>query len=137
MNPIYENASDVHVRSNLVYAKAVDKKLYYEPTYNNQVTKADLAEAFTKGTLLIVNGDRYLKAVELAGNAVKTLCKTGNPTEAFNAAKTYVVGDCVVKDGKSYQCKTAVTAAAAWDATKWDEITTVDVVDVTEWTAKA
>ena len=134
MNHIYENACDVHVLANLFYAKAADKKLYYEPAYVDQVTKADLVEAFTKGTLLIVNGDDYLKAVELNGNIVKTLCKTGNPTETFDAAKTYAVGDLVVKDGKSYKCKTAISTAAAWDATKWDEIVTVDFI---EWAAKA
>lgn len=133
MKPIYENASDLHVRSNLVYAKAADKKLYYEAAYTNQVTKADLVDAFTKGTLLIVSGDNYLKPIELAGNIVKTLCKTGNPTTAFDAEETYAVGDLVTKDGKSYKCKTAIAVAAAWDATKWDEIVTTDFI---EWAAK-
>ncbi len=40
---------------------------------------------------------------------------------AFSTAKTYAVGDVVVKDGKAYECKTAVTSAGAWDATKWTE----------------
>lgn len=133
MKPIYEDAHDVHIRSNLVYAKDADKKLYYEAAYTNQVTQADLEDAFKKGTLLIVDGSKYLKAVELIGNIVKTLCKTGNPTTAFDAEETYAVGDLVTKDGKSYKCKTAIAVAAAWDATKWDEIVTTDFI---EWAAK-
>lgn len=164
MKPIYENASDLHVRSNLVYAKAADKKLYYEAAYTNQVTKADLVDAFTKGTLLIVSGDDYLKPIELAGNVVKTICRTGIASDAFDAVESYSVGDRVVKDGASYQCKTAITLAdfsssstyalnaivvkdgvryvcttaieeaAAWDATKWTAVADADAWDATKWT---
>jgi hypothetical protein len=134
MKPIYEDAHDVHIRSNLVYAKAADKKLYYEAAYTNQVTQADLEDAFKKGTLLIVDGSKYLKAVELVGNIVKTLCLTGNPTEDFDAAETYDVGDCVLKDGVGYKCTTQVSVAAAWDATDW---TAIDTTNFIEWTAKA
>lgn len=73
MNTVYENAHDVHVRANVFYADADEGKLYYENDFENQVTKDDLEDAFVKGTLLIANGDSFLKAVELDGNVVKTL----------------------------------------------------------------
>lgn len=50
---------------------------------------------------------------------------TGAPfdTAEFSTSETYAVGDYVKKDGKYYKCKTAVSTAGAWDATKWDEQT--------------
>lgn len=50
---------------------------------------------------------------------------TGAPfdTAEFSTSETYAVGDYVEKDGKYYKCKTAVSTAGAWDATKWDEQT--------------
>lgn len=45
----------------------------------------------------------------------------------FSASSTYAVGNKVQKDGKYYKCKTAISEAAAWDASKWDEITQNDV----------
>lgn len=41
---------------------------------------------------------------------------------AFDATSTYAVGDLVTKSNKTYRCKTAIAVAAAWDATKWEEI---------------
>ena len=41
---------------------------------------------------------------------------------AFDASKTYAVGAIVKKDGKGYTCKTAITSAADWDASKWEEL---------------
>ena len=40
----------------------------------------------------------------------------------FDATSTYAVGDAVAHEGKLYICKTAISTAAAWDATKWDKI---------------
>jgi len=42
---------------------------------------------------------------------------------AFSASSTYAVGDYVTYNNKLYICKTAITTAAAWDATKWTEKT--------------
>lgn len=41
--------------------------------------------------------------------------------DAFDAASTYAVGDVVEHETKVYSCKTAISTAAAWDATKWTE----------------
>ena len=42
MKKIYEHLDDVHVKSYIAYGKAADKKLYYEPEYTTQVSKADM-----------------------------------------------------------------------------------------------
>lgn len=50
----------------------------------------------------------------------------GTDAEEFDASKTYAVGDVVTKteseDVTYYVCKTAITEATAWDATKWNEL---------------
>ena len=46
----------------------------------------------------------------------------GKDIPAFSASKTYAVDDIVTHENKFYKCKTAISTAAAWDATKWDEI---------------
>ena len=43
----------------------------------------------------------------------------------FSATSTYSVGDYVTHETKVYKCTTAITTAAAWDATKWTEVTKV------------
>ena len=40
----------------------------------------------------------------------------------FSASSTYAVGDVVEYETKLYQCKTAISTAAAWDLTKWNKI---------------
>jgi len=46
--------------------------------------------------------------------------------DEFSASSTYAVGDYVVygsgSTAKTYRCKTAIATAAAWDASKWDEV---------------
>lgn len=133
MDKIYEDAKDLHVKSIYFYGKKSDHKLYYEPDFKKQVTKSDAGEFFKKGLLIIVNGETLLMPISMTGNKVYTIDKTGEPTDEFSETETYSVGDVVIYSGKSYKCKTAISTAGAWDASKWDEITTVDFV---EWSAK-
>lgn len=44
----------------------------------------------------------------------------------FNPASTYNVGDLVMYNDILYRCKTAISTASAWDATKWDATNIVD-----------
>ena len=50
----------------------------------------------------------------------------GIKASAFSASSTYAVGDYVTYESeqvtKTYKCKTAISTAAAWDASKWDEV---------------
>lgn len=43
---------------------------------------------------------------------------------AYNATKTYAVGDYVGYSEAIYQCKTAITTPEKWDANHWNKITT-------------
>ena len=47
----------------------------------------------------------------------------GFDAPAFDATQTYAVGDRCTHESKIYKCTTAITTAAAWDATKWTELT--------------
>lgn len=47
----------------------------------------------------------------------------GIEAEAFDATKTYAVGDYCTHETKTYKCTTAITVAGAWDADKWTEVT--------------
>lgn len=56
--------------------------------------------------------DDFASASDLAG-------KLSDSTADFSTSSTYDVGDFCKYDGALYVCKTAVTTAGAWDATKW------------------
>lgn len=73
MKKIYEHLDDVHVKSYIAYGKAADKKLYYEPEYTTQVSKADMEDAFLKGLLLIDDGANKLTPVAMTGATVTTV----------------------------------------------------------------
>ena len=73
MNKIYEDLKDVHVKNRIVYGKIADKKLYYEPEYKTQVSKADMEDAFLKGLLLIDDGTNKLIPVAMTGATVTTV----------------------------------------------------------------
>lgn len=53
----------------------------------------------------------------------------GITATVFSATSTYAVGDYVTYTSgspateKTYRCTTAITTAAAWDASKWEEVT--------------
>lgn len=128
MDKIFDQAKDKNVASFKVYGKVADHKVYAEAAYTNQVKKAEIADAFKKGRLLVAVGDALEAPVMLDGGTVYTLAKTGEPTEAFDATKTYALGALVIHSGDSYKCTTAINSAAAWDATKWTKIETVDFV---------
>ena len=42
---------------------------------------------------------------------------------AYSASSTYAVGAIVTHNGAVYKCKTAITKAEAWNASKWDAVT--------------
>lgn len=73
MDMTYEDLKDVHVRAYVVYGKAADKKLYYEPDYKTQVTQADLEDAFGKCALVVVDGSTKHRPVSITANKVSTV----------------------------------------------------------------
>lgn len=50
----------------------------------------------------------------------------GIDAAAFDATKTYAVGDYVTYQTKTYKCTTAVTTAGEWDSTDWTEVENPD-----------
>lgn len=78
MNPIYEDAVDLNVRSYVVYGRTGDKKLYIESDFKTQATKAEVEDAFKKGMLLVMDGSTILKPVVMTGTTVKTVTEAAS-----------------------------------------------------------
>ena len=65
----------------------------------------------------LTNDSDFLNQLALAGIIAVT----------FSASSTYKVGDYVLYNHTLYRCKTAITTAGAWDASKWDAAKTQDI----------
>lgn len=65
----------------------------------------------------LTNDSDFLDQLALAGIIAVT----------FSASSTYKVGDYVLYNHTLYRCKTAITTAGAWDASKWDTAKTQDI----------
>lgn len=63
------------------------------------------------------NDSDFLDQLALAGIIAVT----------FSASSTYKVGDYVLYNHTLYRCKTAITTAGTWDASKWDAAKTQDI----------
>lgn len=63
------------------------------------------------------NDSDFLDQLALAGIIAVT----------FSASSTYKVGDYVLYNHTLYRCKTSITTAGAWDASKWDAAKTQDI----------
>ncbi len=74
----------------------------------------------------VIFDDKEKKMVVLTVAMVKSLADAES-VENFDATKTYAVGDMVKKDSKIYECIEAIEEAAAWDATKWKEVSIPEV----------
>lgn len=55
MKTIFNDLKDLQVRKFVVYGKKADHKLYYDAAYTEQVLEVDVADAFDKGMLQIVD----------------------------------------------------------------------------------
>lgn len=65
----------------------------------------------------LTNDSDFLDQLALAGIIAST----------FSASSTYKVGDYILYNHNLYRCKTAITTAGAWDASKWDAAKTQDI----------
>lgn len=73
MKKIFIDASDKYVAAVVVYGKAADSKLYVDAEYTTQAEEADVADAFIKNQLVVMDDDVALKPVKLDGNTVLTI----------------------------------------------------------------
>lgn len=104
------------------------------------------SSTYSVGNIVVYNGKRYkcIIAVETAGawDSTKWILETVqtaidsidvsqqiqgklDSTAAapdFSTSSTYFVGDYVTYLGKLYRCKTAITTAGSWEASKWDTV---------------
>lgn len=73
MKKIFIDASDKYVAAVVVYGKAADSKLYVDAEYTTQAEEAEVADAFIKNQLVVMDDDVALKPVKLDGNKVLTI----------------------------------------------------------------
>lgn len=73
MKKIFIDASDKYVAAVVVYGKAADSKLYVDAEYTTQAEEAEVADAFIKNQLVVIDDDVVLKPVKLDGNKVLTI----------------------------------------------------------------
>ena len=73
MKKIFIDASDKYVAAVVVYGKASDSKLYVDSEYTTQAEEAEVADAFIKNQLVVMDDDVALKPVKLDGNKVLTI----------------------------------------------------------------
>ena len=85
---IYIDGNDKYVGNYRVYGKSADSKLYVDAALTEQVSQADLQEAFLKGLLLIQVGNDVFRPVKVAANkAVVIDVVSGTATAKEFAAK--------------------------------------------------
>lgn len=68
---VWNQAKDEHVAAYVVYGKT--GKIYYDSANTEQVTKADMEDAFRKGRLMVNDGTNLLVVVSMANGKCKTV----------------------------------------------------------------
>lgn len=77
MEKIYKNAADVNVVARVVYAKTSDAYAYADSECKTKISADDLADAFTKGMIIVDAGVEYKP----------TSCKVANKTTTISYVK--------------------------------------------------
>lgn len=131
MEHIYENGNERHTKKVMLYGKTTDHKLYEDSGFTKAVSTEVGKNLFEKGLMLVSVGGRIINPAAFIGSAVTVIDKTGAGSAEFEATKTYTVGSMVTKVGKVYKCTTAITTAAAWDLSKWEEVTSATATEFT------
>lgn len=100
-----------------------------ENTANTANQTATQAETTAGNAVAVANNANTLageaqasanKAVADSATAVKI---GGNIANAYDATKTYAVGDYCLYNGTFYKCITAITSAHAFNVDEWDDVT--------------
>lgn len=69
MEKIYEQAKDLHVVGVYVYANE-DGKAYADAACTVECKASELKEAFIKGAVILVSGEKMVKATEFDGDKI-------------------------------------------------------------------
>lgn len=92
--------------------------------YNNDAAISALQTEVTDTETDVTNLQGDVSALQTNVTALQTT--TGNliPSiaEVFSTSSTYAVGDHVMYNGRLYECKTAITTAGAWNASRWNAV---------------
>lgn len=100
-----------------------------ENTANTANQTATQAETTAGNAVAVANNANTLageaqasanKAIADSATAVKV---GGNIANAYDATKTYAVGDYCMYNGVFYKCVTAITSAHAFNVDEWDDVT--------------
>lgn len=70
MNKVWKDAKDKNVAAIVIFAKAADHKLYVDEDMTVQAKEAFVADAFLKGTLVVADGDAFVRPAKVEGNEV-------------------------------------------------------------------
>lgn len=123
-----EDGEDYGYKIHIIYGcKASPTERAYETindspdaiTFSWEITTTPVDVTGHKPTATIVIDSTKLDSAKLA--AVENALY-GIDAAEFDATQTYAVGVYVTHSNKTYRCKTAITTAAAWDNSKWDEV---------------
>ena len=82
------------------------------------ITVTPIYQAGTLVAAIVVNGN----TTNIYAPAQHGDNSNQNLAAPFSASATYAVGDYVIYQENLYKCITAITTAAAWDATKWTRV---------------
>ena len=78
MSKIFEQAKDLHVKAVVVFGKTADHKLYANADYDAYLDANEVADAFTKGLLVIAVGDDTFVPVAFEDSKYVTVGITSN-----------------------------------------------------------
>lgn len=74
--------------------------------------------------------NKPLKSIKFPDLADTYVVSPGsNLAPNYSSSSTYAVGDLVTYDEILYECATAITAAEAWDSTKWTAVSVADIIE--------
>lgn len=87
LNKEYGTVDSEGVRNYVAYAS--DNVLYYEDTYATKVTAADIADAFLKGTIVIVDSEGVMRVATAYNPTSYTVSAAEDGgVESFSIAET-------------------------------------------------
>lgn len=118
---VYDSTASYNVNDFCIH----DKKFYQCNTEITSGGETWNANHWTEVTIIDVM-DVKISAIDLSPFVTETNLNNIIASN-WNQATAYAVGSYVLYNREIYRCKSATTSGSAWDSTKWDKITLVDI----------
>lgn len=97
-------------------------EIFYQQNLKDKLRRSvEILENKTQVISASSTEDQYPSAKAVYNMNYNIYKMLGLHVDTFSTTKTYAVGDYVVRGNILYKCKTAVTAAGAWNANNWEE----------------